>query len=651
MSPIDLLAEWNGDLLITANGSVSIAQGWDEVRERIIRNFLTNSAVPLPDGSTTPPDYVFDPLYGLSAGALIDENPTRAWIADFTRRMRQACLSDAAVDPGSVPSIQVTKPAIGTLQVFVSVSLVTGQQNGFSISFVTQPSATTRPSGTGTHTTSPPPPPPPPPTQTLTLSPSGAVDFVIGAAAIEFTCTSNISMMAATLWLVENGVLLTLPGDAALTNNGMELTFSFTPTAAGQISIGVADTTGGGFSPVAIITSTQLTTATSFTLLTPPWAIATQADTVLTGSYAGLPMSLDYTVNNGSAWTTVSSGFVLNNGLFQLPITTPPAGKYAAGVVQIRDTNAPSVSDGTPGAWLVSAFDPSAPSSGTLIYASQIANPNLVSLDGSGAPIAIYDWGGSGQYFEYSPQSPANDIGGDFIGNTLPILNTASGHDGGQTTLKMVPSTNSNEGSYTTVNNFYCSGPLGGPNDALINAVATSAFNTGNWCVVAAFQEQPSPTSNYFGATLVWTQYTGVPSTDTAYLSAGRDHAGSFTTQIYSGQTGGNVLFAPAAVTPTANVWYVLVMVKAGATLKYNLRVSSTLPSYNSLTLSGTGSTTAFAPQYVTWGGGSPADTLNRLTGNSFQENGDIFVVEGTPSAADIEGYVALALSSVGIST
>lgn len=127
--------EWNGDLVITSNGSVLMAQGWDEVRERIIRRFLTNSALPLPDGTTTPPDNIFDPGYGLGAGALIDQNPNAAFLADFTRRMREAVVADAATDPGALPSITLTRPFIGALQVFVTIQLISGQQGSFSMVF------------------------------------------------------------------------------------------------------------------------------------------------------------------------------------------------------------------------------------------------------------------------------------------------------------------------------------------------------------------------------------------------------------------------------------------------------------------------------------------------------------------------------------
>ena len=110
-----------------------MAAGWDEVRERIIRRFLTNSALPLPDGTTTPPDYIFDPSYGLGAGALIDQNPDANWIANFTRRMREAVVADSAVAPNSIPSVNITTPMIGVVEVYVAIQLISGQQGSFSL--------------------------------------------------------------------------------------------------------------------------------------------------------------------------------------------------------------------------------------------------------------------------------------------------------------------------------------------------------------------------------------------------------------------------------------------------------------------------------------------------------------------------------------
>ena len=130
---MDFYLEWGSDLVLTPTGSLQTAVGWDQARERIIRRFLTNRATTLPDGSTTPPDYIFSPGYGEGAGALVDQNPDDAFVADLTRRMRQAVLSDASVDPGSVPQITVTQPTGDTYEVFVDCTLSNGQPGQVSI--------------------------------------------------------------------------------------------------------------------------------------------------------------------------------------------------------------------------------------------------------------------------------------------------------------------------------------------------------------------------------------------------------------------------------------------------------------------------------------------------------------------------------------
>lgn len=128
----DIYLEWGSDLIITPNGSIQTAVNWDQVRERIIRRIFTNRAERLPDGSYTVPDYIFDIAYGESGGALIDQNPTQAWLRDFNRRVRQGVLADAAVDPGSVPTTVVRKYG-STYQIFVNVKLINGQPGQVSI--------------------------------------------------------------------------------------------------------------------------------------------------------------------------------------------------------------------------------------------------------------------------------------------------------------------------------------------------------------------------------------------------------------------------------------------------------------------------------------------------------------------------------------
>lgn len=129
----DVYLEFNQDLIITPNGSIQTAVGWDQVRERIIRNLITNSAQILPDGTATPADYIFDPSYGLGMGAMVAQNPTPNFLKDMQRRIIQAVFAEADVDPGTIPTVIVQQPTPSTYQVFISVNLVNNQVGKISL--------------------------------------------------------------------------------------------------------------------------------------------------------------------------------------------------------------------------------------------------------------------------------------------------------------------------------------------------------------------------------------------------------------------------------------------------------------------------------------------------------------------------------------
>lgn len=133
MSGTDIYLEFNQDLILTPSGSLQTAVGWDQVRERIIRNLITNSAQTLPDGTQTPADYIWETGYGIGLGALVGQNPTPAFLVDLRRRIAQAVFSEASVDPGSIPTIVVKQPTPGTYQVFISVLLVNGKVGEISL--------------------------------------------------------------------------------------------------------------------------------------------------------------------------------------------------------------------------------------------------------------------------------------------------------------------------------------------------------------------------------------------------------------------------------------------------------------------------------------------------------------------------------------
>ena len=132
-SKVDLYLEWNGDIIITPNGSLLLANGWDLVRQRILRNLITNSAQVLPDNSTTPPDYVFHPNFGIGVGAMVGQNPNKDYQQRLISKINRAVLSDSAVDPTNPPTVKFSSPSPGTWVVNITVVLSNGQAGQISV--------------------------------------------------------------------------------------------------------------------------------------------------------------------------------------------------------------------------------------------------------------------------------------------------------------------------------------------------------------------------------------------------------------------------------------------------------------------------------------------------------------------------------------
>lgn len=122
----DFYLDWNSDFRITPNGSLQTAVGWDQVRQRIVRRIITNSSQLLPDGTRTPADYVFDPAFGIGAGALVDQNVDADYIAGLERRISRGVLEDSAVESTTPPTIQYVQPNNETFWAVVSVLLKSG---------------------------------------------------------------------------------------------------------------------------------------------------------------------------------------------------------------------------------------------------------------------------------------------------------------------------------------------------------------------------------------------------------------------------------------------------------------------------------------------------------------------------------------------
>lgn len=135
MANLDLLLEFGGDLVLTANGSIQTATGWDQVRERILRNLITNPLQTLPSGRITQPDYIFHVDYGFGAGSLVGQDVTVGFLEDLQSRIQTACSNDVAVDSSVPASVKFQEPSPGLLIVTISVLLLNGQSGQVSLSF------------------------------------------------------------------------------------------------------------------------------------------------------------------------------------------------------------------------------------------------------------------------------------------------------------------------------------------------------------------------------------------------------------------------------------------------------------------------------------------------------------------------------------
>lgn len=127
MAQQTLYLDWNSDLLLTPSGSIQMATGWDMVRQRIIRHLITNPAQRLPDGTLTPPDYIFHTDYGVGLGKMVGQAFDPAFQAVLERRITRAVLQDSAVDSSAPPSVQFVKPQPDTLWIVISVTLKSGR--------------------------------------------------------------------------------------------------------------------------------------------------------------------------------------------------------------------------------------------------------------------------------------------------------------------------------------------------------------------------------------------------------------------------------------------------------------------------------------------------------------------------------------------
>jgi phage baseplate assembly protein W len=126
----DLLLEWADDLQIDETGDFATVSGSDELIERIIRRWLTNSqSLVLSTGTVSLiPDNVFEPTYGGNARAYVDAAITPELAGAIQNLLSSQLAKEPLVD--TINSVVTVNYTVGQNALYVTavVFLNTGVQ-------------------------------------------------------------------------------------------------------------------------------------------------------------------------------------------------------------------------------------------------------------------------------------------------------------------------------------------------------------------------------------------------------------------------------------------------------------------------------------------------------------------------------------------
>lgn len=139
MPGADFYLDWGGDLLLTPSGSIQLAVGWTQTRQRIIRRIISVPAQQLPDGSYTIATNMFDQAFGIGLGADVDKSINQDYESMIERKIAQGVLEDEDVNTSIPPSIVFQRPTPSSLWIIIGVTLISGQPGTISIKIGPQP--------------------------------------------------------------------------------------------------------------------------------------------------------------------------------------------------------------------------------------------------------------------------------------------------------------------------------------------------------------------------------------------------------------------------------------------------------------------------------------------------------------------------------
>lgn len=123
----DISLPWGQDIDIDDTGDIVAVDGVDELVQRVIRRFLTNSYLPpAPYQAALPPDYIFDNTYGGNVRRYVDRRLPTGVLQKIQTNLLNCMQQEAEVSTTTPPSVTAWF-ASGTVYVQATATLANGQ--------------------------------------------------------------------------------------------------------------------------------------------------------------------------------------------------------------------------------------------------------------------------------------------------------------------------------------------------------------------------------------------------------------------------------------------------------------------------------------------------------------------------------------------
>jgi len=129
-----LYLEYGGDLQLTSGGQMMMATGWDEVRQSIERELLTNPNQTLSDGTKVVADYIYDTTFGEGLGSHVDLPFTQAILARVQQKVYRVLKRNPNVVLNGLPTITATQISPNIVNLLIAVPLQNGATGSINFS-------------------------------------------------------------------------------------------------------------------------------------------------------------------------------------------------------------------------------------------------------------------------------------------------------------------------------------------------------------------------------------------------------------------------------------------------------------------------------------------------------------------------------------